>query len=408
MKKLISLLAFLVFANTALAQGTQISGSQIRDGAIDNSKVASDALIAFTKIDFTGATNTLIGAENPLTFNTPLSRTSNAISLTLVDIAHGGLGMTSLLTGRIPFGGSGPTVAATSSANLMFDGTTLSTSSFTVTGTTATFNGKTYTMPSAFGAAGALLTDAAGTGILAWVVPTPVSGYVTLQSSDPGTPDTGGLNITANGYVGGSFKSSTLSAPTVTATILSQPAGPTVTPVGAGGSSQWIYQIVAKASDGSYSLNGYTGNTVVGNATIDGTNYNTVTWTAVPYAVSYDVYRPTGTGISPATTGLIAASVVGLTINDTGLVGDNSNPPTVTNTGQVNALYFTTFLGGAMGTAATISPSTSLFHVTDAVTPIAIITLPFPGFVGSITLIPDAAFTTITGERKSNNSNRSN
>src|ERR1035438_6655504 len=327
MKKLISLLAFLVFANTALAQGTQISGSQIRDGAIDNSKVASDALIAFTKIDFTGATNTLIGAENPLTFNTPLSRTSNAISLTLVDIAHGGLGMTSLLTGRIPFGGSGPTVAATSSANLMFDGTTLSTSSFTVTGTTATFNGKTYTMPSAFGA---------------------------------------------------------------------------------GGSSQWIYQIVAKASDGSYSLNGYTGNTVVGNATIDGTNYNTVTWTAVPYAVSYDVYRPTGTGISPATTGLIAASVVGLTINDTGLVGDNSNPPTVTNTGQVNALYFTTFLGGAMGTAATISPSTSLFHVTDAVTPIAIITLPFPGFVGSITLIPDAAFTTITGERKSNNSNRSN
>lgn len=141
MKKLSVLfaVALLVFAGNSLAQGTQISGSQIKDGAITNSKIANGAIsgskftlgiitnehvaanaaidwtkiskvgalpadisaehvltfnsplvrssnaisisnIAYTLVNFTGATPSLIGAENPLTFDTPLTRVTNTIS----------------------------------------------------------------------------------------------------------------------------------------------------------------------------------------------------------------------------------------------------------------------------------------------------------------------------------------
>jgi hypothetical protein len=143
MKKIsgLLLLAFSLIAGNALAQGTQISSSQIRDsavttqkladGAVTNSKVGAGAIanlnfssltgdrlsytkinftgmppssvnaespliftsplirsvntihlgtVPYTSVDFTGAVPSLIGAENPLTFNTPLSRSTNAIN----------------------------------------------------------------------------------------------------------------------------------------------------------------------------------------------------------------------------------------------------------------------------------------------------------------------------------------
>lgn len=85
---------------------TQINGGQIKNGAITNAKVADNAAISYTKINFTGSTPPLIGAEEPLTFTTPLNRVDNTISFLVADIAHGGTGLTSIGEGLIPFGGA--------------------------------------------------------------------------------------------------------------------------------------------------------------------------------------------------------------------------------------------------------------------------------------------------------------
>src|ERR1035437_317834 len=153
MKKFSLLLAILLVAGTAYGQGTQINGTQIKDGTITDAKIAGNASINYTKVNFTGAGPSIIGASNPLTFNTPLVRTSNAIGLTVVPVTLGGLGLTTIVAGRIVYGNSS-TQAATS-ANLTFDS---GTNAFTVTGsgdftttltvgTTTSFNGKTYTWP---------------------------------------------------------------------------------------------------------------------------------------------------------------------------------------------------------------------------------------------------------------------
>lgn len=66
---------------------------------------------------------------------------------------------------------------------------------------------------------------------------------------------------------------------------------------------------------------------------------------------------------------------------------------------RIHAALHMTVLGGNLsstGSNVTIAPTTSLHHVT-GVGSIQTITIPFTGFVGSITLIPDGAFTTVTG-----------
>ncbi len=52
-------------------------------------------------------------------------------------------------------------------------------------------------------------------------------------------------------------------------------------------------------------------------------------------------------------------------------------------------------VGIAIASGATITPSGDIFHVTGTST-INTINLPYPGFKGSITIIPDGAFTTGT------------
>ncbi len=57
--------------------------------------------------------------------------------------------------------------------------------------------------------------------------------------------------------------------------------------------------------------------------------------------------------------------------------------------------YFAKTVGAAVASAATITPTGMIFHVTGT-TAITTINLPYAGFTGSITIIPDAAFTTGT------------
>ena len=189
--------ALLAISGVAFSQGTQINGSQIRDGTITDQQISGSAGILASKINFSGFSLGTIGAENPLTFSSPFIRTVNTISLGSVTPAQGGLGLTSILTGRLIFGGTSPTLQAATSANLVFDAVG-SPNTFSIGGNlavtgTVSINGKAYAFPSDYGAAGTVLTDAAGNGTLSWGAS---SVGVTLQSSEPGTADTGGINVT--------------------------------------------------------------------------------------------------------------------------------------------------------------------------------------------------------------------
>ena len=66
-----------------------------------------------------------------------------------------------------------------------------------------------------------------------------------------------------------------------------------------------------------------------------------------------------------------------------------------TGLGSLTDAYCATALGGSVSSATTITPTGSVFHVT-GVTAIATINLPFVGFVGAITIIPDGIFATTT------------
>jgi hypothetical protein len=119
-----------------------------------------------------------------------------------------------------------------------------------------------------------------------------------------------------------------------TATPPATPSAPTVTDVGTAGSTTYGYKIVAKTVRG-FSAASSEGTDATGNATLSATNYETITWTAVTGALSYDVYRTTG----GATQGLIG-NTTELTFNDTGLVGDASTAPTTRqNLGAAYGVY---------------------------------------------------------------------
>jgi hypothetical protein len=122
---------------------------------------------------------------------------------------------------------------------------------------------------------------------------------------------------------------------------LATPGAPTVTPTGTAGSTNYSYTVVALQSDGSTTLAGTAGTTSTGNATLSGTNYNALSWTAVANAASYSVYRTVG----GATQGRIANAQTATTLNDTGLTASGSSP-TANTTGGLTVAGPLTLTGG--------------------------------------------------------------
>lgn len=178
---------------------------------------------------------------------------------------------------------------------------------------------------------------------------------------------------------------------------LDPPATPVVTPQGAGGGVTWTYVVVATLDSGAHTAASSAGSTSTGNDTLDGTNFNRITWGSLPGASSYDVYR-TVAGTTPATTGFIG-STTDLVLDDKALAGDSNVAPTLNTTGVVTSKWFATTVGTPIGDAATIAPDGAIVHITGTGTPITGIVPPFANFVGSITLIADdgSGFTTGTG-----------
>jgi hypothetical protein len=68
---------------------------------------------------------------------------------------------------------------------------------------------------------------------------------------------------------------------------------------------------------------------------------------------------------------------------------------TFSNTGLALPGHVGRTLGTAVASATTITPTGAVFHVSGT-TPVATINLPYAGFVGEITIIPDGLFTTTT------------
>lgn len=102
----------------------------------------------------------------------------------------------------------------------------------------------------------------------------------------------------------------------ITASLVGSPTStaPTVTVVGAAGTTTYNYKVAAILSDGSVIVSA-DAVTATGNATLNSTNYNAIAWAGVPGAVRYDVFRTVG-----PTTGLIAAISSGATsFNDQGV-----------------------------------------------------------------------------------------
>ncbi len=114
-------------------------------------------------------------------------------------------------------------------------------------------------------------------------------------------------------------------------TLIVPATAPTITNAGTPGAQTMTYAILARQKDGGYNVASGDGTTSTGNDTLDGNNYNIVTWAAVENATSYDVYRTSTDGTTPSTTGLIGSTAAStLTLNDTGLTGDGTTAPSTT------------------------------------------------------------------------------
>lgn len=117
---------------------------------------------------------------------------------------------------------------------------------------------------------------------------------------------------------------------------LANVSAPTVTPTGGTGAKTYAYTVVALDASQHLVTQAPTATQVTNGATtLNGSTYNAVSWTAVPGAAYYRVYRTSSNG-TPSTTGLIATVTAPTTsYNDQGAAGDSSSAPASNNTGSI-------------------------------------------------------------------------
>ena len=119
--------------------------------------------------------------------------------------------------------------------------------------------------------------------------------------------------------------------------VIDTPAAPTITNQGTPGVITWSYKITALSVVGE-TLPSPVGTTLTGNATLDGTNYNTITWVLTEGALAYNIYRTAANG-TPGTIGLIGtiASLSPLSFDDTGLAVTTAIPIVDTSAGLTDS-----------------------------------------------------------------------
>ncbi len=119
---------------------------------------------------------------------------------------------------------------------------------------------------------------------------------------------------------------------------LTTPGSPLVSPQGTPATTTITYKIVATNAAGhSEASQGTTVTTAA--ATLTVTNFNRLTWQAVPGATGYDIYRTATNGVAPTTLGKIGSTTAAVTLDDTGLAGDSVTAPTTNTSGVTNPFW---------------------------------------------------------------------
>lgn len=113
---------------------------------------------------------------------------------------------------------------------------------------------------------------------------------VTAANARKTGKDQGNINVVYRGSRGQTYLARVLGV----ATYLAAPATPAVNPQGATGTTTYRYRVAALDSEGGEGTATAGFQTTTGNATLDGTNFNRLTWTAVANAVGYRIYGRTG------------------------------------------------------------------------------------------------------------------
>jgi parallel beta-helix repeat protein len=166
----------------------------------------------------------------------------------------------------------------------------------------------------------------------------------TINRTQGGAYTFGTTTAAATLTLQGSLKASQLAAPTLSATV---------TNVGTAGSTTYRYQITAY--DGVGETTGSTiQQTTTGNATLSGTNYNTITWTALPGAYQYKIYRCSGAACTPALLATVAGNLT--SYNDQAAGSPSGAVPTTNTTGGAS---FAGILQGASSLTLGTSGSTT-------------------------------------------------
>src|SRR6185369_6982588 len=102
----------------------------------------------------------------------------------------------------------------------------------------------------------------------------------------------------------------TVKAGNITSTSLATPSAPTNTPSGTDNGKAFTYKIIARLADGTVSIASAASAANAHSATtLNGSNFNTVTWSAVTGAYDYAIFRASSNG-TPSTLGIIG-SVLG-------------------------------------------------------------------------------------------------
>lgn len=109
---------------------------------------------------------------------------------------------------------------------------------------------------------------------------------------------------------------------------LAKPTAPTITNVGTAGTTGYVYQVIAEDKNGKRTTPSDLAITTTGNAALDATNYNEISWTAVKGAVKYYVTKND--------TSTLLATTTGTSVNDTGQATSVYSPPTRNETGDVS------------------------------------------------------------------------
>lgn len=211
------------------------------------------------------------------------------------------------------------------------------TSAYTGTGgiSAPTFNGVALTTADAsttyLNGAGAYTTPAgSGTGSVTSVSVTTANGVSGTVATPTTTP---AITLALGAITPSNVTTPYVSSIAYSTTQLGNPSAPTLATVGTAGTTSYTYLCTAVDANGFESNSGTALAIATGNATLSGTNYNTVTCASVANASSENVYRTVSAG-TPSTTGKIGNTTNGGALNDTGLAGSGT-APTINTTGSV-------------------------------------------------------------------------